>query len=274
MVIGVGMRLYNYFVVNPMLNIPNPVLNFWDLRPVVSQIFSYMAVICMAITIKLITNKVQLEQFNEELQEEKKKAELNFLKTQMQPHFLFNTLNTLYSETIQDSGKGQLVVLHLSSMLRFILEECNKPFIRFEDEIKVIKDFIALEQLRHGDRLKVNIKVKGVTGYAMISPLVFLPFIENSFKHSLTIVRGSIQIDIEMGIESGYCFLMVENECISSNETKRADTMEHGKGIINIKRQLDLIYGKDYSLSFNGVKDKFHVSLKVPARSDFKYVEN
>src|SRR5258708_31239424 len=103
----------------------------------------------------------------------------------MHSHFLFNTLNTLYSETMQDSGKAEQVVLHLSNLLRFILDECNKPLIAVSKEIKVIHDYIELEKLRHGSRLQVSLSVPESDQSLFISPLIFLPFIENSFKHSL-----------------------------------------------------------------------------------------
>ncbi|HEY3430720.1 MAG TPA: histidine kinase, partial [Cyclobacteriaceae bacterium] len=111
--IGVGMRYFNFYLVRPLLDLDVVNFNILDIPLIVRNIFSCMALICMAVTIKLVKNKSELQQRNEQLEAEKKLAELNFLKAQMQPHFLFNTLNTLYSETIQESGKAQQVVLHL-----------------------------------------------------------------------------------------------------------------------------------------------------------------
>lgn len=265
--LGIGMRYYINFVVNPLLGITPPTpFNILDFPLIISQVFGHMSVICMAVTIKLVKNKIELGQTNEQLQAEKKIAELNFLKSQMHPHFLFNTLNTLYSETIHETGKAQQVVLHLSSMLRFILDECNKPMIPISKEIRVIQDFIALEKLRHGERLNVNTVINIEDQSALISPLIFLPFIENSFKHTLHYQRGQITIDIQLNLVNDHFNLSVENDRVS--EPGKVNGYSSGKGILNVKRQLDLIYGNDYSLNVNGSKEKYHVELKVPVKAN------
>ncbi|HLZ17427.1 MAG TPA: histidine kinase, partial [Cyclobacteriaceae bacterium] len=128
--IGVGIRYYRYYLITPLFEhdslIPPDVFAF---SRVLGEIFSWMAVICMAIAIKLIKTKNKLQQKNEELLGEKRKAELSFLKAQMHPHFLFNTLNTLYSDAIKTDSRSEQIVLRLSSLLRYILEECGKPLI-------------------------------------------------------------------------------------------------------------------------------------------------
>jgi two-component system, LytTR family, sensor kinase len=265
--LGVGMRYYIYYFVNPLLSIiPSTPYKVLDFRLVINQVFSHMSVICMAVTIRLVKNKIELGQSNEQLQNEKRTAELNFLKAQMQPHFLFNTLNTLYSETIHETGKAQQVVLHLSSLMRFILDECNKPLISISKEILVIQDFIALEKLRHGDRLNVSTEIDIDDQSALISPLIFLPFVENSFKHTLDSQRGVINIHIELKLDGNHFNLSVENDRVS--ERGKVNGYSPGKGIINTRRQLDLIYGKDYSLNINGTEKTYRVALKVPVKSN------
>jgi len=126
--IGVGLRYYRLYIITPILEpesvIPSDVFAF---SRILGEIFSWMAVMCMAIAIKLIKTKNKLQQQNEELLTEKRNAELSFLKAQMHPHFLFNTLNTLYSEAIKTGSRSEQIVLRLSNLMRFILEECNKP---------------------------------------------------------------------------------------------------------------------------------------------------
>src|SRR5579859_3773091 len=152
--IGVGIRGYRYYLITPLFEhdalVPPDAFAF---SRVLGEIFSWMAVICMAVAIKVIKTKNQLQQKNEELLGEKRKAELSFLKAQMHPHFLFNTLNTLYSDAIKTDSRSEQIVLRLSSLLRYILEECGKPLIPLEREIKVIEDYIELEKIRHGSRL-------------------------------------------------------------------------------------------------------------------------
>lgn len=269
--LGVGVRYYRYFILGPLVD-PDQVIDFdvWDFRRILSEILQSMVVISMAIAIKLIKNKTELQQKNEELAAEKKAAELGFLKAQMHPHFLFNTLNTLYSETIQDSGKAQLVVLHLSNLLRFILDECQKPLIPVQYEIKVVKDFIALEELRHGARLNVNLEVTDVNPHTMLSPLIFLPFVENSFKHTLLNKRGPITIDISIRGEADRLHLLIGNDNDTSSPSQR-NGHKHGHGISNIRRQLDLLYGKEYALNVDASQEKYVVSLYIPAKKSLTY---
>lgn len=262
--LGIGMRFYVYFVVNDLLDLPRTdEFVILDIRPIIGQIFASMSVVCMAVTIKLVKNKTELETTNLKLQDEKRQAELNFLKAQMQPHFLFNTLNTLYSETIKESAQGPQIVLHLSNLLRFMLDECNKPFIPVANEIRVIQDFIALEQMRHGSRLNVHLNIHDLDETAQISPLVFLPFVENSFKHTLLNQRGTVQIEIEIGMSGDTIYLIVQNDRIEEKINGKAPS----KGIANISRQLELLYGREHSLNIEDGSEKFRVTLKIPARA-------
>lgn len=262
LLVGVELRVFQMYIVFPLFGGDTSILgNIWDFRLVIGEIFKWLSVISMAVVIKLLKTRTELQQHNEQLQHEKKLAELNFLKAQMQPHFLFNTLNTLYSETIQESGKAQQVVLHLSNLMRFILDECNQPSIPLSHEIKVVKDFIALEQLRHGQRLNVNLQVGEMDMQVRISPLIFLPFIENSFKHSLAHVRGTVNINIQIDKCDHNIFLWVENDRVNGEQK---NGVVPGKGILNTQRQLDLLYGKRYSLKIAEGNGKHQVTLQVP----------
>ena len=260
LVLGPGMRYYKLYFVAPLVDPGHQYIKEIGGVSLMSQeIFGSLMVMFMAIAIKMFKGKSELQRSNEQLAREKRQAELNFLKAQMHPHFLFNTLNTLYSETMQNSGKAQLVILHLSSLMRFILDECNKPSIPLSQEVKVIEDYIELEKLRHGDRLHVTFRTTDLSENIMISPLILLPFVENSFKHSIRSVRGDIHIEIQISLLNGRLFLSVTNDPVG-------DRSEHkpGKGIANIQRQLDLLYNKDYSLVLNGTASKYKVYLALP----------
>lgn len=260
--LGFGMRYYRYYLIEPLINPLHEItFNIWDPRRVLSELIQASMVIGLATTIKLLKNRTILEVHNEKLEQEKKRTELNFLKAQMQPHFLFNTLNTLYSETIQDSGKAQEVVLHLSDLLRFVLEECGKPLIPVTNEIKMIRDFIALERLRHGERLNVNLAVGAISDDAMISPLILMPFIENSVKHSLHSRRGLIGIDIAIRMEKNFLYLDISNPT-GSGMTERINGT--GQGIRNTRSQLDLLYRNHYTLTINASGGTYLTHLVLP----------
>jgi len=260
--IGVGLRYYRYYLITPILE-PNSVIppNVFAFSRILGEIFSWMAVMFMAIAIKLIKTKNKLEQKNEELVAEKRIAELSFLKAQMHPHFLFNTLNTLYSDAIKTDSKSEQIVLRLSNLMRFILEECNKPLISLEKEIKVIEDYIALEKIRHGSRLEVDFICEVRDRAILVSPLLLLPFVENSLKHTLSGKLGVISIKIKVYTERNRVHLMVANDIIQSSRLAAPD---HGLGIKNIKKQLELLFGKNFKLDITE-GSKYIVNLNIPS---------
>ncbi|MEO8472447.1 MAG: histidine kinase [Chryseolinea sp.] len=260
---GIFLRIYKVYLIYPLVGMEfDKSFDAGSVGRLIREIFSWLGVMSMAIIIKLVKNRTELEEKNDQLLSEKRSAELNFLKAQMHPHFLFNTLNTLYSETIQNSDKAQQIVLNLASLLRFILDECNKPVINLGKEIKVIQNYIELEKLRHGSRLQVTLSVPDQNFDPPISPLIFLPFVENSFKHSLNNVRGVVTIDVRITVSSDDILLSVENDhipgVVQSNNT--------GKGIGNVKRQLELLYDKNYKLNIIDSERKYQVSLSIPLK--------
>ncbi len=260
--IGVGLRYYRYYIITPFLE-PDSVIppDVFAFGRILGEIFSWMSVMCMAIAIKLIKTKNRLQQQNEELVAEKRNAELSFLKAQMHPHFLFNTLNTLYADAIKTDSKSEQIVLRLSNLMRFILEEGNKALIPLEKEIKVIEDYIALENIRHGTRLEVDFTHDVHDRSVLISPLLLLPFVENSLKHTLSGKPGVIPIKIKVSTEKSRVHLMVENDIIQSFRQAAPD---HGLGIKNIKRQLELLFGKNFKLDITE-GSKYIVNLNIPA---------
>jgi len=260
--IGVGIPYLRYYVINPLLwpECPAPVNPFF-FGSILAEIFNWMAVICTAIAIKVTKTKNELQQKAGELLSEKRRAELSFLKAQMHPHFLFNTLNTLYLEAINTDTRSEQIVLRLSNLMRFILEECNKPLIPLTKEIQVIHDYIELEKIRHGSRLQIDFKNDVKDTSVLISPLLLLPFVENSFKHTLSQQPGKIPIGIRISSDGGFISLHVENNIA----TKSVDIINRdGMGIRNVRKQLELLYNQDYKLdiSMNG---KYVVNLQVPS---------
>lgn len=259
--VGVGVRYYKYYILGPIID-PHQQLpeNVWDFRRILSEILQGMVVISMAVAIKLIKNKTELQEKNKQLSEEKKLAELNFLKAQMHPHFLFNTLNTLYSDAIQTGGKSEQIVLHLSSLLRFMLEECSKPLIPIGQELKLIEDYAALERLRHGARLDIRFWYDVDDKSKLISPLLLLPFIENSCKHTLAHMRGDIHIRAHITSMDDSVELRVEND-VTQTVTNGSGP---GLGISNVRKQLELLYNDNFILDIKNGGSRFNVYLKFP----------
>ncbi len=264
-VLGFSLRVYKFYFLLPLLDGSDAgAFEFWNIAQVINEVFYWLGVICMATAIKLIKSKTDLQQKNEQLASEKRTAELNFLKLQMHPHFLFNTLNTLYSEIIQNSEKAAQVVVNLSSLLRFMLEESNKQYITLDKEIQIVKDYVNLEKLRHGERLNIKLSLPEDKNGLTVSPLLFLPFVENSFKHSLTKVSGKVSIEINIEVTNSKIKLRVANDCV---KTPLINDRSMGKGVTNVRRQLELLYNKNHFLSIDDRNGKYIVSLEIPART-------
>jgi two-component system, LytTR family, sensor kinase len=259
---GIITNFLRHFVLLPLFDPSNLTLQAdWKIAHIILEIFRWLAVITLAIAIKLIKNKTELQQKNHQLEAEKRTLELQFLKAQMHPHFLFNTLNTLYSETLQSSDKAEQIVLHLSNLLRFILEECSKDAITLAQEIKVIEDYIALEKLRHDKRIHVQFTADAKRD-VRISPLIFLTFVENSFKHSLTTIRGTANISISIQSTASEIELTVINDYVEPNGNTGITSTK--TGLTNVKQQLDLLYGEKYSLKHDIFNGEYCVTLKIP----------
>jgi sensor histidine kinase YesM len=220
-------------------------------------------IVFAAAAVKLIKRNYQNEKIARELSREKLDAELKFLKSQIHPHFLFNTLNSLYALTLQKSDQASEVVLKLSQFLDYMLYDCNVSQISLEKEIEQMQNLITLEKLRYGERLEVDFQISGKVQNQEIPPLLMLPFIENSFKHGVSQHIENSFIYIDLKIKARDLIFRVEN---SFTETGGDIVAEYTKGIglKNVKRRLDLIYGEQgYHLEIYKEEDSFTIVLTI-----------
>ena len=210
---------------------------------IIAQFISIYSVVTAASFIKLLKKWYQDDRRNQQLLQEKLETEIKFLKAQIHPHFLFNTLNNLYALALKKSDQAPEMVLKLSALLDYMLYECNADFLPVSKEINLIKDYVALEKLRHGERLKVDFTINGNTEGVMISPLILFPFIENSFKHGVSNETNNSSIEIELNIDKSILNLKVKNSknklTIKPNPRTKS---EEGIGLKNIKKKTYLIY--------------------------------
>lgn len=189
---------------------------------------------------------------------EKLQSELNFLRAQTNPHFLFNTLNNLYHLARKRSDDTPDAILKLSDLMRFMLYECTTPRIRIAQEVKVVRDYLELEQLRYGNRLRVSFSAEMDDEGQPIAPLLLLPFVENAFKHGASEQRGETWVRIVLKVKNGALDCSVEN-------AKDSDTLENpnGIGLKNVRRQLELLY-PNHRLNIDNQQDKFSIHLHLP----------
>jgi sensor histidine kinase YesM len=184
-----------------------------------------------------VTQQIQIEQ-------EKKNAELELLRAQLHPHFLFNTLNNLYSLVLEQSDRAGDLLLRLSGLLNYVLNDCKAKEVSLEKEIGVMKDYIALEWERYGSRLEVSQAFSGDLEGKMIAPMLFQPFVENAFKHGTSEQVGRVWMNIELTVKKEKLFFRVMNSVDGAYHT----TQSGGIGIKNTRRRLDLLYPGKYSL--------------------------
>jgi two-component system sensor histidine kinase AlgZ len=191
-------------------------------------------------------------------QQEKVTAELQLLKAQVHPHFLFNTLNNIYSFSLDLSPKTPELILKLSSLLSYMLYDCKAEEVRLEKEVEILKNYIGLEKERYGDKIEISWNVEGDISDNFISPLLMLPFLENAFKHG-----ASEQIEKPwMGVDISVANNILKFK-ITNSKNEYISHRDNGIGINNVKKRLEFLYPGKYELKINDEGDFFAVSLMV-----------
>ncbi|MEK7253292.1 MAG: sensor histidine kinase, partial [Bacteroidota bacterium] len=199
--------------------------------------FDVLMLLGVTAALKFFRLRLRSAERERQLVQEKLQSELNFLRAQTNPHFLFNTLNNLYHLARKQSKTTPDAILKLSDLLRFMLYECATPRIRLEQEIKVVRDYLELERLRYGERLNLSFQVETDDESQPIAPLLLLPLVENAFKHGAAESRGETWVRISLQEKSGELTFRVEN----GKDPGEANGQE-GIGLRNLRRQLELLY--------------------------------
>lgn len=199
----------------------------------------------------------------EVLQKEKANTELKFLKAQTNPHFLFNTLNNLYSLTLEQSEKAPEVVLKLAGMLDYMLYQCKDPEVPLEKEIALIQDYIDLESLRYGNKLTLNFTHHLHDSNVMIAPLILISFVENAFKHGASNNLKKSIIQIELTTNQDQLYFKVFNTLPTSKQGNTKNGSHSGIGFSNSQRQLELNYKNNYNLKSTKTDTDFQIILNI-----------
>jgi two-component system, LytTR family, sensor kinase len=215
-----------------------------------------------AIAIKLLKYWYTNQKAQQILTQEKLQAELKFLKTQIHPHFLFNTLNNLYALTLKKSDKAPGTVLKLSELINYMLYECKSDEVELSKEIKFIRNYIDIEKMRYGDKLDVDIRVSGDVGDRKIAPLIILPFVENCFKHGASEDLQQSWVKVTIDSHPDHVVIKVENSKSADNHSNPVQNYE-GIGIQNVKRRLDLLYPGRHELKIMNGEETFLVILSI-----------
>lgn len=214
--------------------------------------------------LKIITDWTRQLREKQQLQTQTMQSELRFLKSQINPHFLFNTLNSLYALTLKKDDKAPEIVIKLSEMMRYMLYECNEKKVLLKKEINYIKNYLDLEKLRQNKNVAINFKHYGDPGNKKIAPLMFIPFLENSFKHGVSHFLEEAFVHIELKIDEGTVNFYIENS--KPEELPAPSTpgkKSGGIGLVNVQRRLNLLYPNKYELKINDYPQSYAVSLKI-----------
>lgn len=219
--------------------------SFWSWRMMV-DVFDCVLASGTALSARLFFRQQEGLRREEALRSEKIAAELQALKSQLQPHFLFNTLNNIYALARIKSDKTAPVALQLAQLLRFVLYETRKPTIALEQEVKILQDYIALERLRFDeDRLVVEAHFELDEPQQSIAPLLLLPLVENAFKHGASENRAEAWIRLSVILKDNELNVRVENSINLQNTSSQG---REGIGLKNLQRQIELLYPENSKL--------------------------
>lgn len=258
---GTVQRLIAYRYLFPWKSF-DPSLSPFNVYEIMHQVISINTVMIIPIGVNLLSIWTRKKLEAKELERQYMETELKFLRNQLQPHFLFNTLNNLYSLILKKSETAEEVVLILSELMRYSLYETRAAKVDLEKEIYHIKNYIQLEKLRYGDRLDVGLNVYGDLSGLKVAPLILLHFVENSFKHSVTSLEQS-WIAIELSVLDKTCLLKVENSKANTLENDNSTRLISGIGVENVKKQLDLTYGDRYVLKVEDTEESYLIILNL-----------
>ncbi|MFZ4425574.1 MAG: sensor histidine kinase [Saprospiraceae bacterium] len=230
--------------------------------------FGYFLTIFLAASlgtvVKISNDWVQQLKERQDLERQTMQSELRFLRSQINPHFLFNTLNSLYALTLKKSDLAPEIVLKLSEMMRYMLYECNEKRVLLSKEISYLQNYIDLERLRQGNQVKIDFEASGDIGEQTIAPLLFIPFMENSFKHGImnNLEKDSF-VHIRIAVNGRALHFFIENSKPRQRPIRDPNRPSGGIGLSNIHRRLNLLYPKHYDLRINDTPNTYAVFLDL-----------
>ena len=265
----------------PVLFMPSPVdaienvaiqeqitgFNVWKflLGVILIRILLYISMIALAVGMRYVIRWYEEKKKLEEERRRNTEAELNWLKNQLNPHFLFNTLNNISSLVRLDADKAQDSIARLSDLLRYALYESNNSKVKVVDEVEFMRNYIELMTLRCNDKTKVEVYFCRFDEVLTISPLLFISLIENAFKHGVSAHVDSF-VTVDMGMEEGDIVFTCINSVI---EKTTADYSGSGIGIENMKRRLELLYPGNYSYEQHQENEKYIVQVRLKHIADY-----
>lgn len=235
------------------VNRSKPPVQFHYARFVMSMTFTFF----VGTSVSLIEQTTKLREAEKVLTEEKLETELKLLKAQINPHFIFNALNNIYSLSYSQSKNAPESILKLSEMLRYVFYDCSKDRVPLSAELKYVENFNAFQQMKSEYKQDISLKIEKGLGNMEIAPMLFIPFLENAYKYSRIEENEDAWVNMNIRSDNGRVYFKIENSI--SQDVKSA----HGSGIgiKNVRHRLDIIYPGKHQLNIDEQKDRFSVEL-------------
>ncbi len=262
-----------YFVVFPIPVTPDQIIQYEKIffEKIYPKAFGSTLYLIMMFSIyKILKDRIKQENRNKELEHEKVEAELNFLKAQINPHFLFNAINSIYFLIKKDQQTAGETLIKFSDMLRYQLYECNAEKIPLRKELEYLKNYIELERLRKSAKLLIDVQLNCETENLMIAPFMLMPIIENAFKYVRSDPEKANHIIVSLSAEKKSLTMYVANS-IDNLQDQYPAAKAGGIGLSNLKRRLELLYARRHDLQIATAHDYYEVTLKLSLDEDQVY---
>ena len=265
-VFGILRRTLNYLLYYPVYHPDGLAKSLWYWPKIMAETMQLHLVVGLFIVIDLVRHALRQQQLSETYRREKLSAEYRLLQSQVQPHFLFNTLNNLMSVSLHQPAQMPHLLQRLAGLLSYQLHESHRPTVPLSREIGYLTDYIALEQIRYGNRLDVQTNFGELTSLnqVMIPPMLLLPFVENAFKHGAAQSETACWIQLHLSHSGDRLIFQVENSVpdgVSYSETS-------GLGLTNLKKRLDILFPDQYELITLPEDSQFLAVLKFSPTND------
>ncbi|MEM8937988.1 MAG: histidine kinase [Bacteroidota bacterium] len=260
----VKFNLTYYLVSTNVMPESTEITNSITLNYAIITMLGELYVVAFVTAIKVTNDWLRENSKLHDLEKRQLTTELKFLRSQVSPHFFFNTLNNIYSLTLEKSNKAPEVILKLSELMRYLLYATRKRKQDLKSEIDCIQNYIDLERIRFNDALQIDVGISGDLENKMIAPMLLVPLIENCFKHGASKNIGSMHIILDIKVDQDFLYFKVSNTIPVNKENNKVATRGGGIGLSNVKKRLELGYGpEEYSLSIYEKDEMFHVDLKL-----------
>lgn len=254
-------RAFNYYYTYP-LYYPEArhTMSFWFLPKLIFEGVSIYLIVALYAMFYFMRAWYEQQEKTQALQKDKVEVQLELLKSQVQPHFIFNTLNNIYSLSEQNNARTSELIYRLSALLSYMLYDCKQQTISLQKELEYVNNYIELEKIRYGDRLDVSMNIFNSVEHFEITPLLLLPLIENSFKHGVSNNIDGSWIRVDISVREEWLSVKIENSYVNGN-VKTGNN--NGIGLDNVKKRLEILYPSRHEFRHMQENHSFLAVLKI-----------